>query len=454
MIWMPEKEKKMILNMKKLISLMLAVLLVLGMALPAHALETSKNPLIDPQPVPHVDTEDEFYNILLAGIDLGNYTGLWASGGKNVLEKCHTDVMMVVSINKTKGTVDLVSLPRDTLTYVPGVHGIYKLNAAFNCAETAEEGMQRVCDAATWLLGGVEIHNYVAVDMTALIQLVDAIGGVDFDMDMSYVGHSGITYYKGMQHLDGVGVMDYVRARKNATVEYTDIGRTRRGRDMITVLFDTIQKKLKEDGMGVAMDIINLMFSEEFNILTQLSMGDILSLVDVALSIENMEDVGSHVLTGGYSLALEDWNFTFTDQDNRIQVLKDVYGIDAQPIPYVSWNYTTWLLEYGFPISRQIHIARQIIDYGKQQNNLTAEQQAAVDALEKQHDLTIAAFDTAADEQTIGANDALTAARTRLRKLGEEASYALGYMRDAKWNTSTLWYRDVLINEYKDVDWR
>lgn len=444
----------MMQKMKKWAVLMLALVLAFGCMVPAQALESSQNPLIDPWPVPHVETEDEFYNILLAGIDLGNYTGVWASGGKNVLEDCHTDVVMVVSLNKTKNTVSLVSLPRDTLTYVPDVHGIYKLNAAFNCAETAEEGMERVCDAVTWLLGGVEIHNYVAVDMAALIMLVDAIGGVDFDMDMSYVGHSGITYYQGMQHLDGVGVMDYVRARKNATVEYTDIGRTRRGRDMMMVIFETIQQKMKEDGMAVAMDLINLMFSEEFNIFTKLSMADLFSLAEMALSMENMGDIGSYVLTGDYKLALKDWNFTFTDQDNRISVLKEVYGIDAEKIPYVSWNYTNWLLEYGFPVSRQIHIARQIIEYGRQQKDLTENQQQALAALEAQHDLTVAAFDTAADEQTIGANDALTAARTKMRKLGEEASYALGYMRDAKWNNSALWYRDPLINEYTQVDWR
>lgn len=444
----------MMQKMKKWAVLMLALVLAFGCMVPAQALESSKNPLIDPWPVPHVETEDEFYNILLAGIDLGKYTGMWASGGKNVLENCHTDVLMVVSLNKTKNTVALVSLPRDTLTYVPDVHGIYKLNAAFNCAETAEEGMERVCDAVTWLLGGVEIHNYVAVDMAALIMLVDAIGGVDFDMDMSYVGHSGITYYQGMQHLDGVGVMDYVRARKNATVEYTDIGRTRRGRDMMMVIFETIQQKMKEDGMAVAMDLINLMFSEEFNVFTKLSMADLFSLAEMALSMEKMGDIGSYVLTGDYKLALKDWNFTFTDQDNRISVLKEVYGIDAEKIPYVSWNYTNWLLEYGFPVSRQIHIARQIIEYGRQQKDLTENQQQALAALEAQYDLTVAAFDTAADEQTIGANDALTAARTKLRKLGEAAAKKVKKFNDVPWNTSTYWFRDPRVNTFNQIDWQ
>lgn len=438
----------------RVLVLIAALVMGLGAACPAMAWETSRNPLLDPQPVTLVETEDEFYNILLAGIDLGNYNGYWASGGKNTLEDCHTDVIMVISLNKTKNQVSLVSLPRDTFTYVPGVHGVYKLNAAVNCADSTEEGLQRVCDAASWLLGGVPIHSYVAVDMEALISLVDAIGGVDFEMDMSYKGHSGIVYYEGMQHLDGVGVMDYVRARKNATVEHNDIGRTRRGRDMMLTIFDKIQQNMKEEGMGgLMMDLINLIFSEEFNILTNLSMTDLLSLADVALSIGGSDDIGSYVLDGGYSLALNDWNFTFTDQENRKNVLRDVYGIEAEEIPYVSWGYTPWLLEYGFPVSRQILIAREIIDYGKQQN-LTEKQRQALEELENQHDVTVQAFDKAADEQTIGANDELTQARTRLRKLGEEAADALGYMRDAKWNTSTLWYRDSYVCEYTEIDWR
>ena len=439
----------------KMLALCLVMILCFSLACPAMAWEKSENPLIDPQTVPVAETEDEFYNILLAGIDLGNYTGEWASGNKRVLEECHTDVIMVISLNKTRNTVDLVSLPRDTFTYVPNVHGVYKLNAAFNCAETADDGMLRLCDAASWLLGGVPIHSYVAVDMAALITLVDTIGGVDFEMDMSYKGHSGIVYQAGMQHLDGVGVMDYVRARKNATVEHNDIGRTRRGRNMMLAIFDKIQQNMKEEGMGgMVMDLINLIFSEEFNIITNLTMADLLSLADVALTVGGSGEIGSHVLDGGYRQALKDWNFTFTDQDNRKAVLKDVYGIDVEEIPYVSWGYTPWLLEYGFPISRQVLITRQILDYGAAQNNLTEKQQQALEALEAQHDVVVKAFDKAANEQTIGANEELTQARIRLRKLGEEATQALGYMRDAKWNTSAYWYRDPLICEYTQIDWR
>lgn len=444
----------MINNIKKLVSLLLTLVLCLGIVLPGTALERSRNPLIDPQDVPHVETEDEFHNILLAGIDLGNYSGDWASGGKKALDDCHTDMVMVVSINKTKGTVSLVSLPRDTFTYVPGVHGVYKLNAALNCAETAEEGIARTREAVTWLLGGVEIHNHFAVDMAALIKLVDAIGGVDFEMDMNYTGHSGIRYTKGMQHLDGVGVMDYVRARKNATVDHNDLGRTRRGRDMIMVIFETMKEKIKQDGITLIIDLISLLGSDEFNVLTDLSMPELLSLAETALSLGDMSELGSHVLSGEYQLALSEWNFTFTDQANRIAVLKEVYGIDAQELPYVSFAYTKWLMEVGFPSSRQINIARKIIEHAQAKTDLTEEQQTMLAEMETLYDAAVAAFDTAAD-MTSGTTDGeMAAARSKLRMLGEKLAFSMGFMQDVLWNSNTLWFRDPLINEYTDIDWR
>ena len=72
----------------------------------------------------YTQTEDEFVNILLLGIDYGGKA--WhTSGGKEKLEECHTDGVIVVSLNLTKDTISLISIPRDSLTYVPGGKGIY-----------------------------------------------------------------------------------------------------------------------------------------------------------------------------------------------------------------------------------------------------------------------------------------------------------------------------------------
>ena len=151
---------------RRLCILIAACLLFICSSAIAEAI--SHNPLLDPQePLPYAQTEDEFVNILLLGIDYGGET--WhTSGGKQTLEECHTDGVVVVSLNMTENTVSLVSIPRDSLTYVPGVRGIYKFNGAINCAPSLEEGIARACKAASWHLGGIPIDKYVAVDAKAL----------------------------------------------------------------------------------------------------------------------------------------------------------------------------------------------------------------------------------------------------------------------------------------------
>lgn len=441
--------------MKKLCVWCMLLVLLCGMAFPGHAaLVESKHPLIDPQEVPHVETEDVYFNLLISGIDYGKYTGRWASGNKNQLDECHTDVVMVVSINKTKGKMNLISIPRDSVTYVPGIHGIYKLNAAFNCAETLEEGMQRTCDAVTWHLGGIPIHKYIAVDMASLIAMGDAIGGVDFDMDMTYTGGTGKIYRKGMQHLDGLGIIDYVRARKNATLDANDIGRTRRGRDMMIAVFDKVQQIIKEEGMGsILLKMVNIMFGGEYNVLTNLTRQDMMTLATLLTNVGSSENIGSHVLTGRYLRDFEHWNFTFNDQAHRQQVLKETFGIDAQPIPYVGRGDAQWLVDDGFGFAKNILVAKEVYLACAAVENPTATQREALKKLEDKYALAVQAFETAAESHVHSDNVTAEKACASMRSAADDVAEAFDYQGKMKWSVYSLWYKDAYINEYNQINW-
>ena len=440
-------------NRKPVLGALLACLLALALALTgaqnAKADEpvTSVHPLLDPKPVPHVETEDEFFNILLLGIDYG-MDDYWGSGTKKTLENCHTDAVMVISINRTDNSVSLVSLPRDTLTYVPDVRGVYKLNAAINCAVTVEEGIGRTMDAVTWLLGGIQIDRYCAVDMSSMIALGDAIGGVDFEVDMSYQGHSGRHYKKGMQHLDGQGIMDYIRARTNATVDHNDIGRTRRQRAMMTAIFE----KVKKENVKLLSKLMEMMQGEDRNIFTNLSLMDITTLMPIALGL-NAQDVGSYVLTGPYKLTLTGWNFTFTDQDNRLSVLKEVYGIDAETIPYVSFEHAEFLTKDGLSLVRFIRLARGLIDECEAIPGATAEQTESLQSLIEAHNAAVAAFEQAANTLSKDDVNAMLAARTALRNQGDATAKAFGVTK-VNWEKSSRFCDDELVNEYNHIRWR
>lgn len=438
--------------MKRFCIVVMAAALLMMFASPAVSEVKSHNPLLNPQPVRTVRTQDDFLNILLLGIEKG-FDGYdqSASSRKGSLTENHTDVLMVLSINKTQGKINLISIPRDTLTYVPEVHGIYKLNAAFNCASTARQGLRRSRDAVSWLLGGVKIDAYCALDMAALVTLTDLMGGVDFDMDMDYYGGTGVHYRVGRQHLDGLGILDYVRARQNATVDATDLGRTNRGRKMITAI---IQKLWDEP------ELVNTLWAasqkSSVNFYTDLNnLNDFMSLWDTVHNADNMT-IGSYALEGNYVTAMSEWNFTFTNQQNRLQVIREVFGVEAQEIPYVSKRYTDWLMETGLTTVHAIRLAEEVMDFALDARNPSDAQRQAIAQLEAGRDAAVAAFDRAADEfGTPALDNEMVACRRELMQLTEQTAAQFGYEGTIKWGVVPYtWFQDPLINEYHDIEWR
>ncbi len=434
--------------MKQLLSRILVVMLLVvcfcSQTIVATAETVSKNPLVDPKEVETAKTPQRYTNILLLGIEFGfdGYRGS-ASSKKGSLQNSHTDSIMVASINMTTDEVNLISLPRDTLTYVPGVHGIYKLNAAFNCANTVEEGFERIRDAASWLLGGIQIDHYCAVDMGAMVALGDFIGGVDLDVEMTYTGSR--KYVKGMQHLDGMGMMDYIRARQNATVNANDIGRTARNRQMMIAIF----QKLKSNASLVKRSW-DYATSGEINFFTDMTLAKVLNLLN---KVQGADTIGSHVLTGTYRTALQEWNFTFTDQANRIAVIKDVYGIDVEKLPYVEFNYTKWLMDEGMTTVRTIAIARDVLAKAQQQEMFSAEQEAALNKMNTLLAETIDAFDTAADSMAYADQSKMVTKRRELRAAGDDLSLLFNGV-EVQWYSGKYWYADPLINEYHQIIWQ
>lgn len=410
-----------------------------------------KNPLLNPQPIAeYVQVPGNILNILLLGIDFG-HEGYWGSGIKKELFKCHTDAVMVVAVDLDKKTADFVSLPRDTVTYVPGVKGIYKLNAAFNCGRDVMDGLKKACEAASWVLGGIRIDYYFAVDMNAMAAIGDEMGGVDFELEMTYKGHSGKGYKKGLRHLDGTGITDYLRARKNATVNYNDIGRTGRQRDLMQAIYE----KLKNDP-ALLMKVIAYargLTDGYFTNIGDVPAEQIMQLVPLALGLDE-DSVGSHVLAGPYRTSNQ-WNFTFTDQERRASVIREVWGVEVPPLDYVDFAYMKWLKSSGFLTVRYMAVADKLRAFlsGLDKAQMTPEQKEAIEAFEKAYQQTGHAFDTAADTREKADRYAMESARKELRWYGDKAAKLVKYKEKLPWNAKTRFSDDRLINEMK-VDWR
>lgn len=152
--------------------------------------------------------------------------------GKRVMGvRGRTDTIMVVRLDPHSNQARMLSIPRDTRVAIPG-HGHAKINAA-----NPYGGPDLAVQVASDFLG-LNIDRYLLVNTRGVIQLVDALGGVDVFVpkDLHYDDYSGklhIHLTKGLNHLDGQKAHDFLRFRHD---ENGDIGRVQRQQAFLQAL--------------------------------------------------------------------------------------------------------------------------------------------------------------------------------------------------------------------------
>lgn len=144
------------------------------------------------------ERKDGFYNILVAGADDHN-------GG--------SDTVILVSVDAKSHRIFGVSVPRDTKAVIGGKP--YKINAAYKIG-----GMRRLAETVSEQMA-IPIDYTVEVDLNGFAALIDAVGGVVFDvpLDMDYEDpkqNLSIHVSKGVQRLDGETALKVVRFRHNS----------------------------------------------------------------------------------------------------------------------------------------------------------------------------------------------------------------------------------------------
>jgi polyisoprenyl-teichoic acid--peptidoglycan teichoic acid transferase len=136
----------------------------------------------------------------------------------------NADVLMLCSLDQGHKRIELLSIPRDTkILYGLGRSG--KINSVMQ-----QGGHEEAVQTISQLLS-VPIDNFVLVHFSGIVQLVDALGGVDIDVQKRMYTRTGDKQYgiinlqPGKQHLNGEQALGFVRYRHD---ELGDIGRTQR----------------------------------------------------------------------------------------------------------------------------------------------------------------------------------------------------------------------------------
>lgn len=214
-------------NLKKHRTTLAVIMIFLSVAAVATVLyklnEMISTPLFDPGVVQNGAVENitradsGCFNALLIGTD---------AGGEN------TDALMLVNVDKKNKKISTLSIPRDTRVTVNGKK--CKINACYH-----KGGLDLLLEKIKELTE-VEINYYALIKPGTLADIVDCLGGVEYDVeqDMKYsdpVQDLYINLKKGKQVLDGNKAEQYCRYRSYVM---GDLTRTQSQQKFFKALFE------------------------------------------------------------------------------------------------------------------------------------------------------------------------------------------------------------------------
>ncbi|MCX4323584.1 MAG: LCP family protein [Lachnospiraceae bacterium] len=233
-----------------------------------------------------------YRNIALFGVD--STTGA-------LTKNTRSDTIMIASINQDTGDCKLVSVYRDT--YLNLSNDSYnKCNAAY-----AKGGPEQAINMLNMNLD-MNITDFVTVGFAGLTDTIDALGGVDIDVDDSEISH--LNNYQlciaedlkreytpvtqtGLQRLDGLQATGYCRIRYTAG---DDFKRAERQREVLSAVAD----QAKKASLPKLTETANAVFEEVYTSL------DLSEIVDM------LGNVGAYNITATDGFPQEDMRATGT----------------------------------------------------------------------------------------------------------------------------------------------
>ena len=206
-----------------------------------------------------------------------------------------TDTMMLASYNPKTQNAFVISIPRDTYvgTNTATANGYDKINALY------QKDVKKTVSAVEKLTG-VDIDNYIVVKTSALIDIVNAIGGVEFDVpiDMKYddpTQNLHIDLKAGVQIIDGPKAEQLLRFRHSnpdangkmttypASYGLDDYGRMRTQREFMQA---TAKQLVNWKNITKLKDVATAVFD---NLETDMKLSKIVGYIPSALKLNVAE---------------------------------------------------------------------------------------------------------------------------------------------------------------------
>lgn len=238
-------------------------------------------------------------------------------------DEIRTDSMMVLVFDTNKHKANIINIPRDSLVDTDRHGAGRKINAAYG------QGIDTMLDEVSTVVG-FRPDKYLIANFQGIAEIVDAIGGVDFDVpfDMNYHDESqdlSIEFKAGMQHLDGEQVVEYLRWRHNddgTGYEDGDIGRVNKLQDFLTTVGSAV---LSPSNILQIPTIASAVYD---NVQTDLTTSQILWIGMQGMKLDMNEDVHMETLYGDAAMIDLGENLWFyvLDEDMIIDQINESFN--------------------------------------------------------------------------------------------------------------------------------
>ena len=211
-----------------LIPLLLVALLVYLVGVPLYFWTQIEK--VDAEPRGDRPADQPGTNYLIVGSDKADDLSDEQRAVLKTGERGGSNTDTIIVLHTGSGGRTMMSIPRDTLTEVPG-EGTQMINAAFSI------GGPPLLVASVERLTGIHIDHYVELGFGSVINTVDAFGGVEIcpkqDMNDPL---ARLDIKKGCQEVDGLTALAYSRSRHVTAL--SDLDRVARQREVISALGD------------------------------------------------------------------------------------------------------------------------------------------------------------------------------------------------------------------------
>lgn len=186
------------------------------------------------------DSTGKYTSVMMVGIDTRDSGNLM-----------NTDTIMVATYSYDTNDLIMTSVPRDFYVKIFPDRSTYnKINSVYASHEQRKkgsgmDGLKSVVEEIT----NIEIQYYAMIDYKGFVQLIDAVGGVDVNVENSFTdymypkgnGYQTVSFKSGPQTMDGETALKYSRSRHSMqNNEGSDFARARRQQRVIAAFRDTV----------------------------------------------------------------------------------------------------------------------------------------------------------------------------------------------------------------------